>query len=402
MRRRDGGRAAVATHDVLQGVVHRERVVRSLVGIAREAAEQQRFEVRGQPRDPLARRDRRRGQWLEQELRLALGVEGQHTAHHLVDDDRERVDVGAPVDPDSAHVLGRDVAGGAKKLLIQGERRLTGQLGDTEVGQLHVLRLGVGFVLLHEEDVLGLEIAVDDAHLVRTRQRARHLHADARGAWPREAAALDVGKQRVTLDELHHEIRDAVGLADVGDLHDILVVDAIDGARLAEEALAVLGDQRELGPEDLDGAEARDQLVAREVDDGHAAGAEAPDEAVSRRDGAAEEAVLALLEDLTVVRTEARVVAEQIGATRADLHERKAIRLCDATSCATDAGLRRAPVPRGSRRSVQSRRGPRARRSPSRPARRASRARRRPRAGTCPSRGPTRTPDPRARRRATS
>ena len=271
MRRRDRRRAGVAPHDVLQRVVHRERVVRALVGIARETPQEERLEIGRQPRDALARRDRRRRERLEEQLRLTLRIERKDAADHLVDDDGERIDVGATVDADAAHVLGRDVPGRAKELLVQRERRLAGELRDAEVGELHELRVVIALVLAHEQDVLGLEIAMDDAHLMRASERARHLHADAGGARPREATALDVHEQRIAFDELHDEIRDAVRLADVGNLDDVLVVDAIDGARLAQEALAMLGDERQLGTQDLDRAEPRDELVTREIHDRHAA-----------------------------------------------------------------------------------------------------------------------------------
>ena len=39
-------------------------------------------------------------------------------------------------------------------------------------------------------------------------------------------------------------------LAEVGDLDDVRVVDAVDGARLAEEALAVRGVARQVLPQD--------------------------------------------------------------------------------------------------------------------------------------------------------
>src|SRR4051812_24372235 len=80
-------RAAVATNDVPQRMVNGKRIVRTLVRIAREAAQQQRLEVGWQPADSLARRDRRRRERLEEELGLTLAVERQHAADHLVEHD---------------------------------------------------------------------------------------------------------------------------------------------------------------------------------------------------------------------------------------------------------------------------------------------------------------------------
>jgi hypothetical protein len=58
-------------------------------------------------------------------------------------------------------------------------------------------------------------------------------------------------------------------------LHDVLVVEPRDGARLALEARRDLGRRRELGAHDLQRDASTEALVLREVDDAHAACAEA-------------------------------------------------------------------------------------------------------------------------------
>ena len=87
-------------------------------------------------------------------------------------------------------------------------------------------------------------------------------------------------------------IEQAVRLAVVGDLDDVGVVDAVDGARFAEEAFAPGRIAGELGVHDLDGAEPLDEDVPGEVHRRHRAGAEARDEPVALRDRAAEQRIL--------------------------------------------------------------------------------------------------------------
>src|SRR5262249_35128409 len=130
---------------------------------------------------------------------------------------------------------------------------------------------------------------------------------------------LDLDEERVTLHVLHHEVRDAVGLAHVGDLDDVAMIDAIDRARLTEEALAIGGVQRERLVEDLDRGEALDDDVLRQVHGRHAARAEALDQPIARRDRATEELVRHFLERHAVLRTERGRVLVELAALGTNL-----------------------------------------------------------------------------------
>ena len=90
-----------------------------------------------------------------------------------------------------------------------------------------------------EEDVLGLEIAVDDAGGVRGLERAADLHGDLRGAHRLEAPLVREHVGEVdAVEVLHDEVGAAVlGRAEVGDVDDVRVADARGRARLAAEAL---------------------------------------------------------------------------------------------------------------------------------------------------------------------
>ena len=106
---------------------------------------------------------------------------------------------------------------------------------DAEVEHLDEVGLAVA---RDEEDVLGLEVAVDDAGRVRRRQRPADLDRDLAGAFGIEPALV---RQHVgeidPVEVLHDEVgAPVVGGAEVHHVDDVGVPDARRGARLAPEA----------------------------------------------------------------------------------------------------------------------------------------------------------------------
>ena len=170
-RRLAGGRARARGLDLERGleVVHHllDRLV-ALGGV-----------LRGRPLDH--QRDRRRdlraaplhvGQLLVDVLHrdpdLAVGVERDVAGQHLVEDDPERVDVGARVGALPHRLLGRDVVGRAEHAPGGGDARLLELAGDPEVGDLGP-PVGV------DQDVLRLDVAVDHAARVGDGEAAGDL-----------------------------------------------------------------------------------------------------------------------------------------------------------------------------------------------------------------------------------
>ena len=108
------------------------------------------------------------GDVLDDDFAVALAAKWDLAGQHFEQDHAERVDVGAVVDVRFAFaLLGRHVVGrshdraGAR--LVRNLFIALGQLGQAEIEHLHE----VGHVPLgDEEDVFGLEVAVDDAVLV--------------------------------------------------------------------------------------------------------------------------------------------------------------------------------------------------------------------------------------------
>ena len=203
--------------------------------------------------------------------------EGQLARHHLVEDDAEREDVAPVVHRLPAGLLRAHVAeraedeaglGLGERLHVGdalgglGSRRLE-ELGEAEVEDL-------GMAVRGHDDVLGLDVPVDDARLVRLLEAAPDLGGDLEGAEEVELAALDEGLHRLALDELHGD-EEALGpLVHVVHLGDRGVGHRGRRARLLEEpALPVLV-ASELGRKDLERHRTSQAGVAGPVHDAHA------------------------------------------------------------------------------------------------------------------------------------
>ena len=146
-------------------------------------------------------------------------------------------------------------------------------LGEAEVEHLRVIPL---HRRLHEEDVLGLEVAVDDPRLVRLVERAAHRDEDGKRPLHRERP---LGAHRLVqvlpLEELHDDVeRPVVELAEHEHLHGVRVRELAHRPRLAPEAGHEVLPVRELGMEDLHAHHPVHLGLERLVDRAHAARAD--------------------------------------------------------------------------------------------------------------------------------
>ena len=167
----------------------------------------------------------------------ALADERRPAAAQLEHDAAERVEIGAMIDRDAAALLRRHVRrrphhrAGLRHVHAVADV-VAGELGDPEVEQLDPLaarHLRIG----HQEDVVGLEIAMDDALGVRGGQRAGDLPRDRERRRPAKPAARRPPRQRLALEVLHDDVRRALGRpAEVVDLDD-----ARDGGSRSRRAL---------------------------------------------------------------------------------------------------------------------------------------------------------------------
>ena len=195
--------------------------------------------------------------------------------------DAEAVDVRGGRGQLAARLLRAEVVDGPERRAGQRQRGLRQGPGDAEVGDLHAALAG-------HEHVAGLDVAVDEAAVMRGPQGARGLGDESRGGSRRERAAPANDRGEVlALDELHDDERpDRVG-AVVVDRDDARVVQGSGGLRLVPEAVVEVGIRPVLGPQDLDRDVALELVVAGPVDGRHAALPEQLDQPVpSPEDGA--------------------------------------------------------------------------------------------------------------------
>jgi len=203
---------------------------------------------------------------------------GEFASEEFVEDDAEGIDVGAAVDALGVGLLlGGAVAGGAEGGfggVIGGGgadvREAVGgaeDFGDTEVGNLDA----AGFI---EEEVLGLDVAVDDAAVVGELEGVAEGGDDGEGFPGGEFLDAQQLAEVHAIDEFHEEVEEAAGLAEVVDGDNVGVVEGGEGAGFASEAFGELGVVDAFGGEELEGDEAVEGFLPGLVNDAHAAAAE--------------------------------------------------------------------------------------------------------------------------------
>ena len=197
----------------------------------------------------------------------------------MVEQAAERVDVGPRVDAAALDLLRRDVVDRADDVARLGQLRLRAldALGQAEVGEEGGAAL--------DQDVGGLDVAVDEPHAVRGVERRGDLAADVdRPVRAQAALAAQHGGEVGALDVLHREVEQPVLLAGVVDRDDVRVLQRGGDPRLAVEALAEPGGLGELRGDDLDGRAAAQVDVLGPVDQAHAAAADPLLDLVARDD----------------------------------------------------------------------------------------------------------------------
>ena len=178
-------------------------------------------------------------------------------------------------------LLRRHEGGGSQKLAGRGDLS-SGQLGDAKIGNLGPLG-SVGLVP-GEQNIGGLDVAMNHALAVRVSQGFGNLLADLADALQRGALApFDGIGERSSRHEFHHQKRHALVLADIEDGDNSGVRQSAGGARLAEESLAVfaalIAGQRR-GENGLDGHDAVHGRVLGAKDAAHGAVAQFIDDLV--------------------------------------------------------------------------------------------------------------------------
>ncbi len=206
-----------------------------------------------------------------------LAQERPLAGQHFEEDDTQREDVGAGVDLALENLLRRHVGRCGRGGSGPGDvDRLYG--GDAEVHQ-------VGLARFVQEDVVGLDVAVDDAALVGVVEGPQDRHGQVRDLLDAELAArVQAAAEAAAGDVLHDDVSLPGLPSDLVDGGDVGVVQPPGRLgfdhELFEGFLALRAVLQELVADELDGDFAVDVRVERLVDDAHAPPAELFDDGV--------------------------------------------------------------------------------------------------------------------------
>ena len=212
---------------------------------------------------------------------FGLVFERPAAAEQFVDGDGEGVLVDAAVEGLAHDEFGGHVFGGAQDHAGTGHRRMGGgggrgrseDLGDAEIAEEGVSE-GV------EEDIAGFDVAVDvtlGVDVVESLSDGSEPAGYGSGV-AREGLAVGCGRALILEtspgQELHDGEGNSVEGADIGDLDDVGVGEADEGADFAGEAAGEFGVVHHGLARDLDDDLGVDVLVEGAVDEAHAAFAE--------------------------------------------------------------------------------------------------------------------------------
>ncbi len=224
-------------------------------------------------------KDRRAG------LEFVPARERQLTRRDLEQHHAERPDVASGVHAVTEERLRRDVRerardGGGALRAVDRLRDGFGGVRFEPAREAEIEHLDA--VLRTDDDVGGLEIAMDDAPLVRMRQRARDLRAVPKYGFDGQAVERQHLGERTAVHVLHRDEHAAAGIADLVDGADVRMIEVRGRAGLVEEPAAILGCGRSgrSAANQLDRHGAVQALVAGAIDHTHAALAEAGLDAV--------------------------------------------------------------------------------------------------------------------------
>ena len=235
---RVGGGRAASQDTACAASTSSRRGREALVARLRHRARDDPVELLGQVGAHLRQPRRRAGQVGVHHRDLGVPLERRPAGEALVEHAAERVDVRASVERQPLDLLGRGVLDGADE--DPGPRQVgrARLLRDAEVRQVDVLG-GLG-----DQDVRGLDVAVDQVVVVGGVERARDLLEHEERATDAQAPLLPQERAQVgPVDVPHRDVEQTVGvaavdLAGVVDRDDVRVVEPGRALRLAHEPLA--------------------------------------------------------------------------------------------------------------------------------------------------------------------
>ncbi len=172
------------------------------------------------------------------------------------------------------------------RLASDGRTKVPPHEGGCQFREPEVQKFGPGF---REHHIRRLQIAMRDAEAVRFVQRVGDLHRVLKRPVDREWTLLQVTRQRLTVEILHHEEIDAILLADIVESTNVRMVQRGDRPRLALEALAQIRVGGHVRRQDFDCDNSLEARITRPVDLSHPPGPNEPEDFVSAETNAGRE-----------------------------------------------------------------------------------------------------------------
>ena len=212
-------------------------------------------------------------------LLAVLALVWRCAGEHLEEDRPEGVDIGAAVEVGMPHRLfGAHVGWRTHHESGLGIPRTPVEaLGDPKVHQQGSPGARI------EHDVVGLDVAMDQSRLVRVLERAEQPDGERHRTGHRHRAlTLECGRQRLTVNEGHRVVHEALALTDKMNRQDVGMIERGDGARLLPEARQGAFGPDQVGPKHLHGELPLQLPVEHLVHLGEAAGPDAPAHLVRR------------------------------------------------------------------------------------------------------------------------
>ena len=191
------------------------------------------------------------------------GLSGEHFIHH----NAQRIEVRPGIHLGALGLLRRDIVDRAQRLPGQGI--LGGiQPCNTKIGYLDA-------AVLENHNVVGLDIPVDNAPAVGVLQRLGDLGCKMQRLPPgKRPTLLHILLQRQSVDELHNDVVNIVGVIDVINRHNIGVREHGNGLGLRIKPSAEVLVPAKLLLEDFHRHIAVEPMASGPVDHGHAASAD--------------------------------------------------------------------------------------------------------------------------------
>jgi hypothetical protein len=131
-----------------------------------------------------------------------------------------------------------------------------------------------------DEDVLGFQVAMDDAFVVRGRQTAGDLRGIIGGFARRQRTTTQPVPKRFTVEQFGDNVRHLSVCADVVNDDNVWVIEGRSGTRLLREATQPLSIERDRLRQDLQRDIAAKSGVSSTIDFAHPAGADRGDNLV--------------------------------------------------------------------------------------------------------------------------